>query len=96
MVSDIVLEKELPSSLKNSVEAYAGCIAGASLKSDYLQAIEDAGFRDMKVVGETTSYIQPGDYQNEEKCCPGKDGCCSAPADQIPIISLKVSAVKPN
>jgi arsenite methyltransferase len=95
MVSDIVLENELPESLKNSIEAYASCIAGASLKSDYLQAIKEASFRDIKIIGETTSYIQPGDYQNEEACCSGEDSCCNTASDQVPVISLKVSALKP-
>jgi arsenite methyltransferase len=36
MVSDIVLERELPEEIARSVAAYTGCIAGASLKSDYL------------------------------------------------------------
>jgi arsenite methyltransferase len=82
MVSDIVLDKELPETLKNSVEAYAGCIAGASLKSDYLEAIKSAGFQSVKVVGETTTNIDPADYQSA--------------GDIIPIISLKVSAAKPR
>ena len=32
MVSDMVLLKELPEIVKNSIEAYAGCVAWASLK----------------------------------------------------------------
>jgi arsenite methyltransferase len=94
MVSDIVLENELPESLKNSIEAYASCIAGASLKSDYLQAIKVAGFSNIKVEGETTSYIQPSDYQNEETCCSVENCCCGGDGDQVPVISLKVSSVK--
>ena len=53
MVSDIVLERELPDFIKSSVEAWAGCIAGASLKEDYLSAIRDAGFLEVEVVGES-------------------------------------------
>ncbi len=53
MVSDIVLLAELPQEILSSVEAYVGCIAGASQKSDYLAAIEGAGFKDVKVVDET-------------------------------------------
>jgi ubiquinone/menaquinone biosynthesis C-methylase UbiE len=52
MVSDIVLMKPLPDAVQKSVEAYVGCIAGASLKNDYLDAIKAAGFRDVKVVDE--------------------------------------------
>ena len=36
-VSDIVLLKTLPDFIKNSVEAYVGCISGAILKNNYLK-----------------------------------------------------------
>jgi len=52
MVSDIVLLKELPASIKNSKEAYVACIAGAVLKKNYIQTAERAGFRDLKIVDE--------------------------------------------
>ncbi len=52
MVSDIVLLKELPEHIKSSVEAYAGCVAGASRKEDYLTTIANAGFKDVVVVSE--------------------------------------------
>lgn len=94
MVSDIVLDMELPESLKESVEAYAGCIAGASRKSDYLKIIQNAGFRDIKIVGETTSYIKPSDYKTDENGDTANKCCCNTNDDEIPIISLKVSAVK--
>jgi len=57
-VSDIVLLKPLPEGIASSIEAYVGCIAGASMKADYLCAIEAAGFRDIKVVRETASSTQ--------------------------------------
>jgi arsenite methyltransferase len=50
MVSDIVLLKELPASLKESAEAYVGCVAGASKKDEYLKMIKDAGFKSVKAV----------------------------------------------
>jgi SAM-dependent methyltransferase len=53
MVSDMVLLKELPESVKNSVEAYVGCVAGASMKNDYLKMIEDAGFKNVEAVNES-------------------------------------------
>lgn len=52
MVSDIVLLKELPEAIRKSVAAYTGCIAGASLKEDYLAVIKGAGFRDVSIVSE--------------------------------------------
>jgi arsenite methyltransferase len=50
MVADIVLTKELPDSIKNSVEAYVGCIGGAILKDEYLRAIIDSGFEDVQIL----------------------------------------------
>ncbi|MDD5397895.1 MAG: arsenite methyltransferase [Dehalococcoidia bacterium] len=52
MVSDIVLLEELPKNIMDSVAAYVGCVAGASKKGDYLDAISRTGFKDVKVVGE--------------------------------------------
>jgi len=49
MVSDMVLLKELPARVKKSAEAYAGCIAGAAMKDDYLKMIREAGFKDVKI-----------------------------------------------
>ena len=53
MVSDIVLTEELPDFLKNSIEAYVGCIAGAVLIEDYKAAVKDAGFKDVRIIDET-------------------------------------------
>jgi|WetSurMetagenome_2_1015567.scaffolds.fasta_scaffold10336_2 arsenite methyltransferase len=53
MVSDIVLTRELPEAVRSSVEAYASCIAGASLKDAYLDLIRKARFSDVAVLEET-------------------------------------------
>ncbi len=52
MVSDVVLTKPLPKAVRESVEAYIGCLSGALLKEDYLKAIRDAGFKDVKIMEE--------------------------------------------
>jgi arsenite methyltransferase len=52
MVSDIVLLKPLPDVIRNSLEAYVSCVAGASLRDEYLEAIKAAGFGDVSVVAE--------------------------------------------
>jgi SAM-dependent methyltransferase len=51
-VSDIVLTKPLPASVQKSLAAYVGCIAGASLLPDYLDAMRAAGF--VRVAASTT------------------------------------------
>ena len=58
MVSDIVLLKELPDFIKNSPEAYVGCISGAMMKDEYLGAIEAAGFQEVRIVGETSFPLE--------------------------------------
>ena len=55
LLSDIVLLKPLPEEVKQSIEAYVGCVAGASMKDDYLAAIEAAGFRDVEVLKEVSA-----------------------------------------
>jgi len=48
-ISDIVLVGELPEALKNDAEMYAGCVAGAISKKDYLRYIEEAGFENVTI-----------------------------------------------
>jgi arsenite methyltransferase len=44
VISDIVLDAPLPAVVADSVAALTGCVAGASLRADYLRMIADAGF----------------------------------------------------
>lgn len=53
MISDIVLLTELPESIRESIDAYVGCLAGALLKDDYLEKIRAAGFQQVRVINET-------------------------------------------
>jgi arsenite methyltransferase len=48
-VSDIVLLKQLPEALVRDISAYVGCIAGASLLTEYLSAVLAAGLRDLSI-----------------------------------------------
>jgi ubiquinone/menaquinone biosynthesis C-methylase UbiE len=54
MISDIVLKKELPDYIKQSVEAYVGCISGAILKEQYLGLIRTAGFQNVEIIEESS------------------------------------------
>lgn len=49
-ISDIVIEGEMPDEIRNSVEMYVGCVAGAITKNEYLDIIKSAGFSDVEVV----------------------------------------------
>ncbi|MEM9671685.1 MAG: arsenite methyltransferase [Bacteroidota bacterium] len=48
-ISDIVLIGELPDALRQDAEMYAGCVAGAIQKDEYLQLIIDQGFQNIKI-----------------------------------------------
>ena len=52
LISDVVTEGELPEDVRRSFEAWAGCIAGALEKQEYLDTIRKAGFRNVMIVGE--------------------------------------------
>ena len=57
MISDIVTEGELPEEVKKSFDAWAGCVAGALEKSQYLDIIRRVGFKDIGIVSEVTYNI---------------------------------------
>jgi len=96
MVSDIVLLKELPDFIKESVAAYVSCISGASMKEDYVGAIKAAGFNDVNVVEES---VFPIDCMANDPTAQALIKQLNIPAETInafasSVLSVKVHAVK--
>jgi arsenite methyltransferase len=56
-ISDVVLVGNLPENLKNKAEMYAGCVAGAIQKGEYLGLIKTNGFTDITVQKEKAIII---------------------------------------
>ncbi|MEZ5065386.1 MAG: arsenite methyltransferase [bacterium] len=79
LVSDLVWLAPPPASVRESEEALVGCLAGASLRDEYLGLIRDAGFEGVEVV-------EQGSYGASSSCCGGKE------PDQI--ASVRVRATK--
>jgi ubiquinone/menaquinone biosynthesis C-methylase UbiE len=48
-VSDIVVQGELPPTLRANMESWAGCVAGALEEDTYRTLLQDAGFEDIEV-----------------------------------------------
>ena len=98
MVSDLVLLTALPEAVRNSVEAYVGCIAGAIMKEEYLTAIEAAGFVDVTVHGEDIYPIQAAANDPVTKTLFSETRLIAEEMDGIreSVASIKVSATKPN
>jgi SAM-dependent methyltransferase len=97
MVSDIILLKELPEEIRNSVAAYVGCVAGAITKKEYLEAIEAAGFEETKVLSEATfpTELLANDPTAREVAKNLKLSREKAKDLADSVVSIKVSAVKP-
>jgi len=98
MVSDIVLLKELPDSIKNSAQAYVACLAGAMMKDRYLDAIDVAGFEQVKVIDETTFPVEYIVNDPAGKAVIEGSGMRTEDLKEIAdgILSVKVSGTKPQ
>ncbi len=84
VVSDIVLLRELPPEIEDSVEYYVGCVAGASKKSDYLAAMHAAGFQNIRILKEVPADSAPSDSALQ------REGLGST------IVSITLEATKPD
>ena len=91
-ISDIVLVGDLPQALQEDAEMYAGCVAGAIQKQDYLGFIEQAGFTNISLQKEKAIVI-PDDillkYLSQEEIQSFKQG-------ETGIYSITVFAEKPG
>ena len=58
MVADLVLLKDLPETIKKSIEAYIGCLAGASMKNKYIEFIKKAGFKNIEILSQDVYPIE--------------------------------------
>ena len=91
-ISDIVLVGELPDALRKDAEMYAGCVAGAVQKGDYLGLVEQQGFENITIQKEKTITI-PNDilekYLTTEQMDSFQNG-------NTGIFSITVFAEKPG
>jgi len=91
-ISDIVLVGQLPDALRQDAEMYAGCVAGAIQKDDYLGMIREQGFQEITLQKEKPIVI-PDDilekYLSPSEMEAFKSG-------QTGIFSITVYAEKPG
>ncbi|MCG2590051.1 arsenite methyltransferase [Rhodohalobacter sulfatireducens] len=91
-ISDIVLEGDLPKSLRQDAEMYAGCVAGAIQKEKYLNHIHEVGFENITIQKEKPIEL-PDDilsqYLNHEEINEFNSGGTG-------IYSITVFAQKPG
>lgn len=98
MVSDMVLLKELPDFIKNSIDAYVGCLSGALLKDDYIAAIREAGFHEVRIMDET---FFPLEFITDDPIAKEIINKVQATTEDISdiensVASIKVYGIKPK
>lgn len=91
-ISDVVLTGNLPPALQNAAEMYAGCVAGAIQKDDYLALINQNGFSNIIIQKEKRIVIPDDiltDYLNASELQHFRSGSTG-------IFSITVYAEKPK
>ena len=96
MVSDIVLLNELPDYVMNSIEAYIGCLSGAIMKDNYLEAITEAGFGDVQILDEQHFPVDCMVNDPTAKAVINKSGVSMKEVEDVAssVLSIKVQGTK--
>jgi ubiquinone/menaquinone biosynthesis C-methylase UbiE len=88
-VSDVVAREELPDAVRRDLSLYSGCLAGATVQSELVRILEEAGFRDISIrpKGNTdqviSSWEQKKGYESQvfaaevEAVKPAAGRCCA-------------------
>lgn len=75
VISDIALKQPFPESVRQDVQAYVGCIAGAIQIGEYQRMLSEAGLADV-VVQDTGANLNAYAEVGASGCC-SSDSCCS-------------------
>lgn len=91
-ISDVVLQGDLPTGVKEDATMYAGCVSGALPREEYLSIIEEAGFTNVEVKKEKKIEL-PDEllllYMSAEELEKFKSG-------ETGIFSITVTGKKPE
>lgn len=94
-ISDLALLKSLPAEIKESIAALVGCIAGASLVSEIIEYIREAGLSEVNLVSHS-EYIDQMQLAQDEVF---NEIMAHLPAGSKPgdfVTSLMIEAFKPD
>ncbi len=93
-VSDIVTHGELPPALRQSIQAWAGCVAGALDESEYLAKIRAAGLTDVEVQSRNDVTVEGADREKVEQFLGGLG--FKLEDFEHKVVSIRVQARKPD
>ena len=97
-VSDVVVTRDLPAGVRQSMEAWAGCIAGALHQRDYVAKLTAAGFQAPEVQITRTFGLADLDQADDgESCCGSLEGVAPEEmrAAEGALASAFIRATKP-
>ncbi|HEY6952171.1 MAG TPA: arsenite methyltransferase [Bacteroidota bacterium] len=91
-ISDIVLRGILPEKIQNDAVMYAGCVAGAIQKDEYLRLLEASGFKKISVVKERETPL-PNEFLLQYLSL---EELRAMKKDRVGIFSITVVGEKPK
>lgn len=88
-VSDIVVRGELDPQIRQSIESWIGCVAGALTEDEYVSLLEDAGFADIEIeptrVFQAENVVETQDVEAEARTDAGGE-----------VVSAFIRATRPR
>jgi len=96
MVSDIVLNEELPKEILNSIDAYIGCVSGAIPREDYISMVKETGFKEVEIVDETYFPVDEVLESPAGKLIIKEAGVDPKKIDKLSVTSIKLQGFKPK
>ena len=91
-LSDIVTDGPLPQEIKDSLSAWAGCVAGALDVKDYIAGLEAAGFSKVDVTPVYFDQETVDEYlkqANESSCCGPSQKVVISDGVRATVVELK-------
>lgn len=80
VISDIVSDEEVPRELQEDAELWSGCISGAFLEDEFLEAFEEAGFYGVRILNldkEPWQTVKGIEFRSMTiEAYKGKEGIC--------------------
>jgi ubiquinone/menaquinone biosynthesis C-methylase UbiE len=90
-LSDIVTDGPLPQVVKDSLSAWAGCVAGALDVKDYLNMLEEAGFKNIELIPVYFDQETVDEYAkiaDSGSCCPPRPKLVINDGVEVKVIEL--------
>lgn len=95
-VSDLVLLRPLPEAIAANLNAYVGCVAGASLLGDYLRLALQAGLTDLSIPQITDGTALASAWADDLKPLIERFGEGSLREAAATLVSVKLQGRKPE